>query len=117
MTFLQLILSATCVIGISAGQVLFKIAAISIDKPKDFTGILYCLINPYLAAALLLYCSLTLLWVWTLRITPLQIAYPIQGLAFLIIPILNYFVMGESITSRTILGGLIILIGIYTSVR
>jgi drug/metabolite transporter (DMT)-like permease len=116
MTLYQLGLCLICVLGISSGQVLFKLAANSLVKPHSVLETIMIVFNPYLFSALVLYGSITFLWVYTLKVTPLPLAYPIQALAFIIVPVLNYFFIGEAIASRTILGAAVIFLGICISV-
>ena len=54
----------------------------------------------------------TLLWVWVLRGIPLSIAYPFMALAFIFVPILSYYLLGEPLGWRQVAGGLIIALGV-----
>ena len=107
----QIILLLLTVVLLSVGQVLFKLAAMEM-KNIDISSVL----QPKLIVALFVYGIATVLWIATLRETPLHIAYPFVGLAFLIVPVLSWFWMNEQITLNTILGGVIILIGVWIAV-
>ena len=107
----QIILLLSTVVLLSVGQVLLKLAAMEI-KNIDVSSLL----QPKLVLALFIYGIATVLWIATLRQTPLHIAYPFVVLAFLIVPVLSWFWMNEQISLNTILGGVIILIGVWIAV-
>ncbi len=98
-----------CVLGISIGQLLFKKAAATLPDTFSLMGLLQ---NWWLIAALALYGITTLGWIWVLRHAPLHQAYPFMGLAFLIVPTLAWFFLGEPLHWRTLAGGLLILAGV-----
>jgi len=98
-----------CVLGISIGQLLFKQAAVSIRAADQWQG---WLLNGWLIAALVLYGLTTLAWVWVLRETPLRLAYPFMGLAFLIVPVMSWLFLGEQLRGTTLAGGALILAGV-----
>ena len=98
-----------CVLGISIGQILFKKAAMVLSTESHWQG---WLLNGWLISALALYGVMTLLWIWVLRHVPLHLAYPFMGLAFIIVPTLAWFFLGEPMNARTIGGGVLILAGI-----
>ena len=111
MSFNQLILLLCTVVLLSVGQVLFKLAAMEMKNIDIFS-----LLQPKLILAVCVYGIATVLWIAVLRHTPLQIAYPFVGLAFLIVPILSWFWMDEQISLNTIVGGVTILIGVWIAV-
>ena len=111
MSFNQIILILLTVVLLSVGQLLFKMAAMDM-KNID----IYSLLQPKLILALCIYGIATVLWIAVLRHTPLRIAYPFVGLAFLIVPVLSWFWMDEQISLNTIVGGTAILIGIWIAV-
>ena len=109
MNTLLITLTVLCVTGISCGQLLFKKAAHHLPahaRPTDW------LLNGWLLTALILYGVMTLLWIWILRHAPLHIAYPFMGLAFLIVPVLAWALLGEPLTWQTLAGGGLILAGV-----
>ena len=111
MSFIQFMIILLTVFLLSVGQVLFKLAAMdmkNIDIPSLF--------QPKLILALCVYAIATVFWIFVLRHTPLRIAYPFVGLAFLVVPVLSWFFMHEPINLKTIVGGAVILIGIWISV-
>jgi drug/metabolite transporter (DMT)-like permease len=110
-THLGLIL--LCVTGISVGQVLFKIVALKSLGPDYEDALWKIIFHPYMVGGILIYAAATLLWVWMLRIVPLNLAYPLMGLAFVIVPILSSIFIGEPLKTSIIIGGLLITLGIY----
>ena len=115
LTLLQILLLTAYAGGMSAGQLLFKMAANSYGTANVGTGerllALFC--NPYFLSALVLYAGLALLWVWILSFTPLSRAYPFVALAFALTPLLAGSLFGETISLRLIIGLLLILGGLF----
>lgn len=98
-----------CVIGISTGQILFKLSATMMHQ----TGSIYThrgLVVLFLA--LLLYGVTTLAWVWVLQKMALGKAYPLMALAFVLVPIGSYFVFGERFHIQYIIGVAMIILGV-----
>ncbi len=98
-----------CVICISVGQLMFKQAANVLPAQPQLADWLF---NGWLMASLCLYALATLGWVWILRHAPLHVAYPFMGLAFLIVPLLAWVLLGEPLTWQTLAGGALILAGV-----
>ena len=84
LTFSQILLLTAYAVGMTAGQLLFKMAANSYAIADGgaggrLWGLFY---NLYFLSALVLYAGFALLWVWILSFTPLSRAYPFVALAF-----------------------------------
>lgn len=106
------ILLALVIVGMSSGQILFKMASMSMNgRPLD----LLSLLNPSLIGALIIYGVATLLWVYLLREVPLNVAYPFVALSFVIVPLLSQQIFGELYSWRTLAGSAIIIFGIFVS--
>ena len=99
--------------GMAGGQLLFKMAATSAvpDTPLG-QRFLAMTLNPYFAAAVLLYAALAVLWVWLLSFTPLSRAYVFVALAFAVTPLLGAFVFSEPIGVRLVIGIVLIFCGL-----
>lgn len=95
------------IVLLSIGQVLFKYAAQYLDfsRPTSF-------ISAPLAAALALYGVATLCWLLVLTKVPLNIAFSFYGLVFLFVPALSWLILKEQPGSATIVGSIIIAIGV-----
>lgn len=114
MSIQQFIFALFTVLIISAGQILFKLAAEGIDVSGK--GLLHSfLFNWQLIVALVVYGIATISWLFVIRGVPMRVAYPIAALSFIIVPILSAIFLGESITFKTLLGGFVILFGVYVS--
>ncbi len=98
--FLLLISSITA----SLGQVFFKLA-----KGNFFSF--------HLLLGLFMYTLSTALWVYSLKYLPLSKVYPFTFLTFAFVLVLSHFLFGERISLINIAGALLIIIGIFLSVR
>lgn len=103
-----------CVVGIAAGQIMFKLSAISLQRTGTFFDFKTVLI---LGSALALYGVTTIAWVWVLQKIELGKAYPLMALAFVLVPIGSHFVLGERFQMQYFVGVLFIGVGIVLAVR
>jgi drug/metabolite transporter (DMT)-like permease len=115
LTLGQIALLTAYAVGMSAGQVLFKMAALRYGAQggslvERLLGLAY---NAYFLAALVLYAAYALLWVWILSFTPLSRAYPFVALAFALTPLLGGLLFGDTISLRVIVGILFVLCGLF----
>ena len=106
------ILTVLCVLGISIGQILFKTAAVGFNNSGTWFNFNALII---LFFALFLYAVTTVGWVIILRHLPLIKAYPFMALAFIIVPMLSFFFLGEEAGFTYWLGTLLITIGIIVT--
>jgi drug/metabolite transporter (DMT)-like permease len=111
----QALLLIAYAVGMTAGQVLFKMAAVgsggdAADGPERLFGLWH---NAYFIAALGLYAGLAVLWVWILGFTPLSRAYPFVALAFALTPLLGGILFAEPISPRLLLGVGIVVAGLF----
>lgn len=114
-TFDTLILFGYAV-GMSLGQMLFKISA-DHAKASSAEGAFWptLLRTPSFYLALLTYGALTLLWIWILSRVELSKAYPFVALAFVTTPLGAALLFGEALnlwyvlSLAMILGGLALL--------
>ena len=67
--------------------------------------------------ALTLYALATVLWVLVLRAVPLSIAFPLYALVFLLVPLAAQVFLGEPLTLNTLIGGAIIVVGVFVAAR
>jgi undecaprenyl phosphate-alpha-L-ara4N flippase subunit ArnE len=113
MGLLQLLMVLLNVLLLGIGQILFKksAAAASTSGHNWFISI----INPTTFLALVVYGIATLVWMYVLKTTPLSVAYPFVGAAFIVVPVLAWAVLGESFSIWTLAGVSIIALGIWVS--
>lgn len=114
MTPLQLLFILLTVCALSAGQILFKLAAQSINFSRD--AWLSSMFEPRLLIALAVYAVATVMWLAVLKIMPLRMAYPFVALAFVIVPIMAHFFLGEKLNFNTFIGAALIGTGVYVSI-
>lgn len=102
---------------LAVGQLLFKMgsARINVSSLSEFLG--SALLNPILIFAVALYGGTILVWIYVLNKLPLSIAYPVTGLAYIIVPVLSYYVLGEKLSPMLLVGSFFILIGITLVAR
>jgi drug/metabolite transporter (DMT)-like permease len=118
LTLAQVVLLGSYAVGMSGGQVLFKMAAqrlpVSATIGEQLTSLLG---NIYFFVAFAFYCALAICWVWILTFTPLSLAYPFVALAFAITPMLGGWLFDEPINIRlgfgiaAIVFGLVLVVG------
>jgi drug/metabolite transporter (DMT)-like permease len=115
LTLSQIVLLTAYAVGMSGGQILFKMAAVRSGAADGTAGerLLGLLHNLYFLSALALYAGFSVLWVWILSFTPLSRAYPFVALAFALTPLLAGSLFGETISLRLITGLLLIVCGLF----
>lgn len=99
-------------LGMACGQVLFKLAAMQANTDSTSAFIYSLVHNWYFILSVLLYGSLTVLWVWLLTRTPLSHAYPFAVLAFAVTPIFASLFLGERLDIWYGVGFSVILVGL-----
>lgn len=105
-----MILGTVLMLGI--GQVLFKVAASSLQLSE-----VRSYLSVPLLAALLIYGLATLAWLVVLSRVPLSSAFPFYGLGFFIVPLLSVVLLSEPFRWSTFVGGAIIAVGIVVSAQ
>ncbi|WP_273828215.1 MULTISPECIES: EamA family transporter [Pseudomonas] len=111
MTYL---IALICVLGIAAGQILFKLSASSLQKSGNFFD-QTTLITLFFAFAL--YGITTIAWVWVLQKIELGKVYPLMALAFVLVPIGSHLFFGERFQPQYFVGVAIIISGIVIAVK
>lgn len=96
---------------ISLGQFLFKMAGrnLSGNIGRDLISIAF---QPYFIGAMALYGIASFLWVIALSKTDISRAYPFMATGFIIVPMLGYFLLNESLNTSFFIGTLLIIAGI-----
>jgi len=109
-----LVAPLVCVIVISAGQLLFKLAAGRFDIRQPFADPQGLAV---LGVALAVYGAATLLWVTILRHAPLSRIYPLMALSFLLTPLGATLMLKEPISPGYWAGIALILAGLVVISR
>lgn len=95
---------------IAVGQVLFKLTS---GTTGEFgaRGLVALMLNPLLLAALAIYGTGTIIWIFVLKAVPLTIGYSFMALTFCFVPLLASVFLGEALTVRYALGACLIVGG------
>ena len=97
------------VVLMAVGQLLFKSTAMSWHAH----GTLFAPAPAgRLLASLVVYGVATLAWIWVLQRVPLNVAYPLVALTFLLVPLGAWWFHGEALGWRYAAGMLLIVAGI-----
>lgn len=116
MTTVNAVILVVYSLGMSFGQMLFKLAADQTKLERSSTFFQALLTSWYFYGAVMLYGILSLAWVWILTRVPLSQAYPFVVLAFVFTPALGVLLFGETLNASyvaslaLILGGLGLLV-------
>jgi multidrug transporter EmrE-like cation transporter len=102
---------------LATGQILFKRAAQQIGSAEGTSWILEVARLPTMWLAVVLYAAATLLWVRILTTVPLSRAYVFVALAFVIVPVAGHFMFNETLTTRFMIGTLLIIAGVIVAAR
>lgn len=109
MTFFQIILTISCVLAISIGQLLFKKVSMNINLSNNFLS--YSVLSTF-SLAIFIYGLATLLWIYILRSISLNQAYSFMALSFVFVTIGSYWFFDERITFQLVFGLVFIILGL-----
>lgn len=99
-------------VGMSAGQMLFKMSADAAKRGGEGRFLAALLGTWQFYAAIVVYGGLALAWIWILTRVPLSRAYPFVVLAFVLTPILAVVFFGETVGARYVFALTLILVGL-----
>lgn len=103
-----------CVLGLAAGQMLFKISALSWAE----SGTLFAVKTAgTLLAAMCLYGITSVAWVWVLQKAELGRVYPLVAIAFVLVPMGSFFFFNERFHPQYFIGVAMIIAGIVIAIR
>ena len=109
------LLGLICVLGIAAGQLMFKLTANAINT----AGTIFSLAPlAWFTATIALYGITSIGWVLILRYADLGKIYPVMALAFVLVPLASHFIFGEHFPKGFYLGTALLIAGllvIFTS--
>lgn len=102
-------------LSLSGGQILFKYVGLRVQGLGARDAIIAALSSPALYAALTLYGSATVLWIWILSRVPLTEAYPWVALGMVIVPMVGVLMFGERVTPLFWCGVALIVAGVFVT--
>lgn len=108
------IVAILCVVGLAIGQLLFKASANSLSVTGSFFALKTAIT---LFSAMALYATTSIAWVWVLQKVELGKVYPLMALAFVLVPLGSYFILGERFQPQYFVGVVLIMAGIVVAVR
>ncbi|WP_295849934.1 EamA family transporter [uncultured Xylophilus sp.] len=114
MSLTQLLFTVLTVLSLAVGQILFKLAARAMSD--GVTLLQATLFNGWLWVSLVVYGLATITWIALLRQLPLNLAYPFVALAFVFVPLLGWWWLGEPLRWQNMAGAALILAGVWVSV-
>ena len=103
------ILAIICVIGIAAGQIMFKYSAMAINQADSIFALRPLL---FFSSTIALYGITSIGWVLILRHAELGKIYPVMALAFVFVPLASYFLFGERFSPGYFFGSGMIAAGL-----
>lgn len=112
MTLVNVLLCLLFAASIAIGQLLFKFAANGVASAQG-TFLFKVVLNPQVWLAFGWYGLSSFLWLYILMRVPLSRAYPFVLLGSAIVPLGARLFFGERISSTYVLGGLVVLAGLY----
>ena len=115
MTFQKTVVLVVVALLIGGGQILFKQASKSLVDAPGWGGLWKLAKEPVFMAALVIYGSATVLWIWAIRDVPLSKAYCIMGMVFVFVPVLAWLILKEPLNWKVLAGGAVIGVGIVIS--
>lgn len=90
----------------------------ALQRPHDSLSLAWsAALEPRLLGGLMLYGASAVLWALVLSRLDLSLAYPFVGVAAVLVMLLSWFVLGETITLTRIAGALLVIIGVTLVAR
>ena len=99
-----------------SGQILWKLGLkqIQLNSLKDY---LLSVFNLNIFLGLVIYVIATFLWFFILNKHELSRVYPLQSISYIIAMLAGYFFLNEHITTNSIIGTLVICLGVFIILR
>lgn len=94
-----------------SGQMLWKVA-VSETTTWNIRNAISVFLSPNFILGAIFYVIATVLWLYVLSKLPLNIAYPMQSISYVIGSILAVFIFKETISSHQIIGMVLIVAGV-----
>ena len=95
-----------------SAQYSLKYGINSTNLPFSFINVPKIVFSPLVFLGFCLYGVSSILWIYILKNIPLSVAYPALSIGYILILIVSYKFLGESITSLNIVGAFLIIFGV-----
>lgn len=97
---------------LAAGQLLWKtgLKEVSMGSLNDIIALL---LNKYMLGGIAIYITSTFYWFSILKRFDVTKVYPLQSMSYIIVLILGYAVLKEPVSKNTVIGTVIIVIGVF----
>jgi drug/metabolite transporter (DMT)-like permease len=97
---------------LSLGQTLWKIG-LKQESMSTIKQLIHLLLNKYILGGIAIYFISTLYWFSILKKFDLTKVYPLQSMSYIFVLILGYLIVKEPITKNTIIGTVVIVLGVF----
>lgn len=94
------------------GQMLWKIGLKDIEI-NSVANAISAIFNKYVFSGLVIYMIATLYWFYILKRFDLTKVYPLQSMSYIITLFIGIFFLNENVSRNTIIGTIIIFIGVF----
>lgn len=108
------VVAVLCVVGVAAGQVLFKISSMVLAETGTFMSVKTLLA---FTPPMFLYGLTSIAWVWVLQHADLGRVYPLMALAFVLVPLGSHLAFGERFQVQYFVGVALIMAGIIIAAK
>lgn len=109
-TILLVILNCCLLVS---GQILWKTGLKEVTNLHSIKDYILILFNAKIFSGLVIYVIATFLWFYILKKNDLSKVYPLQSMSYIIAMFAGYFFLHENITRNSVLGTIIICIGVF----
>jgi drug/metabolite transporter (DMT)-like permease len=97
---------------LACGQILWKIG-VENESMSSIKELVHLLLNKYILAGIAIYIISTFLWFSILKRFELTKVYPLQSMSYIVVLFLGFFILKEPVTKTTVIGTLIIVLGVF----
>lgn len=111
MTAVDLGMLLAAVATAATGQVLLRLGMRTAGAQQG-SLLVRAATNPAVLGGLVVFCVSAVLWLWVLSKVPLSVAYPFNGLGFLVILLASHVFLGERLRSWSVVGATLVAVGV-----
>lgn len=97
---------------LATGQLLWK-TGLKETSMGSLNDIIHLLLNKYMLGGIAIYITSTFYWFSILKKFDVTKVYPLQSMSYILVLILGYTILKEPVSKNTIIGTIIIVIGVF----